>query len=161
MFNIVEKRRWYFIGSGLVILLGVLAMIWSLVRFGEPVRLSVDFTGGSRFVLTFDGPVDEDAIREVYAGLGFEEAIIQRLGAQEDNAWQVRTREAAPEQIGIVYFAGIDGARFKKPVKPGDRLVLKVEIVREMRGIWKYRARAEVEGELAAEAELMATLRDK
>ena len=61
----------------------------------------------------------------------------------------------------VFYFVGIDGARFKKPVKPGDQLVLKIEIVREMRGIWKYTGRAEVDGALAAEAELMATLRDK
>ena len=87
--------------------------------------------------------------------------LILEAMAQAAALLSFKTKGYTPEQIGIVYFAGIDGARFKKPVKPGDRLVLKVEIVREMRGIWKYRARAEVEGELAAEAELMATLRDK
>jgi len=87
--------------------------------------------------------------------------LILEAMAQAAALLSFKTKGYTPEQIGIVYFAGIDGARFKKPVKPGDRLVLKVEILREMRGIWKYRARAEVEGELAAEAELMATLRDK
>lgn len=85
--------------------------------------------------------------------------ILEAL-AQAAALLSFKTKAYAPEEIGIVYFAGIDGARFKKPVKPGDQLVLKVEIVREMRGIWKYKARAEVDGELAAEAELMATLRD-
>ncbi|MFN3751545.1 MAG: 3-hydroxyacyl-ACP dehydratase FabZ [Thiobacillus sp.] len=87
--------------------------------------------------------------------------LILEAMAQAAALLSFKTKGYAPEDIGIVYFAGIDGARFKKPVKPGDRLVLKVEIVREMRGIWKYTGRAEVDGALAAEAELMATLRDK
>lgn len=86
--------------------------------------------------------------------------LILEAMAQAAAILSFKTKAYTPEEIGIVYFAGIDGARFKRPVKPGDQLVLKVEIVREMRGIWKYRARAEVDGELVAEAELMATLRD-
>lgn len=86
--------------------------------------------------------------------------LILEAMAQAAAILSFKTKAYAPEEIGIVYFAGIDGARFKRPVMPGDQLVLKIEIVREMRGIWKYRARAEVDGELAAEAELMATLRD-
>ena len=72
-----------------------------------------------------------------------------------------KTENYAPSEIGIVYFAGIDSARFKKPVIPGDQLVIKIEIVRRLRGIWKYKGHAEVEGAIVAEAELMATLRDK
>jgi 3-hydroxyacyl-[acyl-carrier-protein] dehydratase len=87
--------------------------------------------------------------------------LILEAMAQAAAILSFKTKNYAPEEIGVVYFAGIDGARFKKPVKPGDQLVLKVEIVREMRGIWKYKGRAEVDGVLAAEAELMATLRDK
>lgn len=87
--------------------------------------------------------------------------LILEAMAQAAAILSFKTKNYAPEEIGVVYFAGIDGARFKKPVKPGDQLVLKVEIVREMRGIWKYKGRAEVDGALAAEAELMATLRDK
>jgi 3-hydroxyacyl-[acyl-carrier-protein] dehydratase len=87
--------------------------------------------------------------------------LILEAMAQAAGILSFKTKNYTPEQIGIIYFAGIDGARFRKPVKPGDQLVLKAEIVREMRGIWKYRGRAEVGGELVAEAELMATLRDK
>ena len=87
--------------------------------------------------------------------------LILEAMAQAAAILSFKTKAYVPDEIGIVYFAGIDGARFKKPVKPGDQLVLKIEIVREMRGIWKYRARAEVDGGLVAEAELMATLRDK
>lgn len=87
--------------------------------------------------------------------------LILEAMAQAAGILSFKTKNYTPEQIGIIYFAGIDGARFKKPVKPGDQLVLKAEIVREMRGIWKYRGRAEVDGVMVAEAELMATLRDK
>jgi 3-hydroxyacyl-[acyl-carrier-protein] dehydratase len=87
--------------------------------------------------------------------------LILEAMAQAAALLSFKTKGYTPEQIGVVYFAGIDGARFKKPVKPGDQLVLKIEIVREMRGIWKYKGRAEVDGVMAAEAELMATLRDK
>ena len=60
----------------------------------------------------------------------------------------------------MVYFAGIDGARFKRPVGPGDQLVMQVEILRQARGIWKFKAQATVDGQLAVEAELMCTMRN-
>jgi len=87
--------------------------------------------------------------------------LILEAMAQAAAILSFKTKDYAPENIGVVYFAGIDGARFRKPVKPGDQLVLKVDILRETRGIWKYAGRAEVDGETVAEAELMATLRDK
>ena len=87
--------------------------------------------------------------------------LILEAMAQAAALLSFKTEQYTPEEIGVVYFAGIDAARFKKPVLPGDQLVLKIDIVRRMRGIWKYTARAEVDGALVAEAELMATLRDK
>jgi 3-hydroxyacyl-[acyl-carrier-protein] dehydratase len=60
----------------------------------------------------------------------------------------------------VYYFVGIDNARFKRPVGPGDQLRLEVEIVRIARSIWKYSGRATVDGAVAAEADLMCTLRD-
>ena len=59
----------------------------------------------------------------------------------------------------VYYFAGIDGARFKRPVEPGDQLVMDIELDRVRAGIYKYSARATVDGMLAAEAELMCTMR--
>jgi 3-hydroxyacyl-[acyl-carrier-protein] dehydratase len=59
----------------------------------------------------------------------------------------------------VVYFAGIDEARFKRPVVPGDQLVLEAETDRAKGGIYKYRARALVDGELAAQAVLMCAMR--
>ena len=59
----------------------------------------------------------------------------------------------------LYYFAGIDGARFKRVVEPGDQLMLEVEIDRVRSGIWKYKSRARVGDELAVEADLMCTMR--
>ena len=64
-----------------------------------------------------------------------------------------------PDENTLVYFLGIDNARFKRPVEPGDQLRLQVEIVKVARGIWKYKACATVDGQLAVEADLMCTLR--
>jgi len=65
----------------------------------------------------------------------------------------------APDENAVYYFAGIDGARFKKPVTPGDQLILDVSIIAHRRGVWKYAATASVDGQKAAEAELMCTVR--
>jgi 3-hydroxyacyl-[acyl-carrier-protein] dehydratase len=65
-----------------------------------------------------------------------------------------------PGDHEVVYFVGIDAARFKRPVVPGDQLRMEVDITRVSRGIWKYKARGLVDGQLAVEAELMCTMRN-
>ncbi|MCD6026634.1 MAG: fabZ [Solimicrobium sp.] len=64
-----------------------------------------------------------------------------------------------PDDNMVVYFLGIDNARFKRPVEPGDQLRMEVDIVKVARGVWKYKARASVDGQLAVEADLMCTMR--
>jgi 3-hydroxyacyl-[acyl-carrier-protein] dehydratase len=64
-----------------------------------------------------------------------------------------------PDDNAVVYFVGIDGARFKRPVEPGDQLRMQVEILRNARGIWKFHAKATVDEQLVVEAELMCTMR--
>jgi len=64
-----------------------------------------------------------------------------------------------PDDNAVVYFVGIDGARFKRPVEPGDQLKMQVEILRQARGIWKFQAKATVDDQLVVEAELMCTMR--
>ena len=59
----------------------------------------------------------------------------------------------------VYYFVGIDGARFKRPVSPGDQLMLDVSFVFNKRGIWKFAGVATVDGQTVAEAELMCTMR--
>jgi 3-hydroxyacyl-[acyl-carrier-protein] dehydratase len=64
-----------------------------------------------------------------------------------------------PESGLILYFAGIDSARFKRPVVPGDQLVLRAELQKQKRDLWKFSCRASVGDELACEAEMMCVLR--
>ena len=71
---------------------------------------------------------------------------LETLGAKEDDGT-------------LFYFAGIDGARFKKLVVPGDQLRLEGELVRSMRGIGKFAARALVDGQVACETEMMCAIR--
>ena len=61
----------------------------------------------------------------------------------------------------LIYFAGIDNARFKRQVVPGDQLVLEAEVLRVIRGVGKFRTKATVDGELACEAELIAAIRKR
>lgn len=61
----------------------------------------------------------------------------------------------------VVYFMGIDGARFRRPVTPGDQLRFELEMLVNRRGMCKMKGRATVDGELVAEAELMATVVDR
>jgi 3-hydroxyacyl-[acyl-carrier-protein] dehydratase len=60
----------------------------------------------------------------------------------------------------LIFFAGIDNARFKRQVVPGDQLVLESELLRVVRGVGKFRVRALVGDELACEAELIAAIRE-
>lgn len=66
---------------------------------------------------------------------------------------------SSPDDNTVYYFAGIDGARFKRPVEPGDQLILDVSIDRMKAGIFKFKARALVGEEVAVEADLMCTMR--
>jgi len=99
MFNIVEKRRWYYAGSGVLLALCLLVMILSTILYGQPLRIGNDFTGGSIFVVQFTVATTEGAIRQVFADQGVEGPIVQPRGAPELNTWQVRTREVAADEI--------------------------------------------------------------
>ena len=67
--------------------------------------------------------------------------------------------DTSPTDDMVYYFAGIDGARFKQPVEPGDQLILHVELLRMKAGIFKFKARADVDGNVAVEAELTCAMR--
>ena len=86
--------------------------------------------------------------------------LIMEALAQAAGILSFKTMGEKPSDDSVFYFVGIDEARFKKPVLPGDQLHLHVVIERQMRGIWKYKAEARVDGELAAEANLMCAKRD-
>ncbi len=86
--------------------------------------------------------------------------IIEAM-AQAAALLSFKTMGSKPSDDSVYYFVGIDDARFRRPVSPGDQVIFKVELLSNRRGIWKYAAVAEVDGKVVAEANLMATLRDK
>ena len=92
--------------------------------------------------------------RPVMPGVLMLEAL-----AQAAAVLSFETLGQLPDANTVYYFAGIDGARFKRPVEPGDQLILDVELLRAKSGVYKYAGRASVAGELCLEAELMCATR--
>ncbi|WP_420631274.1 protein translocase subunit SecF [Candidatus Leptofilum sp.] len=120
LFNLVERRKTYFIFSGIVIGLGVLAMIFSFVRTGSPFLLGVDFRGGARFEVQFTEPVAETAVEEVFVNAGISNpSIIALRGEDLQNAWQIRTETLSPEEAQAIEDALNDIA----PLVPGSTQV--------------------------------------
>lgn len=93
-------------------------------------------------------------VKPVMPGVLIVEALAQATG--------LLAMETAPEKAGnsLYYFVGIDKARFKKPVEPGDRLDLEVQLKGTKRGIWMFTGEAKVDGAIVATAEIMCTSRD-
>jgi len=85
--------------------------------------------------------------------------IVEAL-AQAAALLSFKTMNTKPTEDSVYYFAGIDNARFKKPVNPGDQIILHVKIDRIIKGIWKYSGTATVDGEIVAEANMMCILKE-
>jgi preprotein translocase SecF subunit len=96
--NFVQRRRVYYLISAALIVPGLAAMIYSTIVYGSPVRLSIDFKGGSLYVVRFEDEVTEEAIREVYMDFGQDDPIIQQLGDPIDNIWQIRAGALSAEE---------------------------------------------------------------
>jgi 3-hydroxyacyl-[acyl-carrier-protein] dehydratase len=93
-------------------------------------------------------------VRPVMPGVLMLEAL-----AQAAALLSFESMDTEPGEDTVVYFAGIDNARFKRPVVPGDQLILEARIDRVKAGIYRYKTRATVDGQLAVEADLMCTMR--
>jgi 3-hydroxyacyl-[acyl-carrier-protein] dehydratase len=106
------------------------------VTINEPV-----FTGHFPHRPVFPGVLMLEALAQTAALLAFE------------------TLGVTPDDKTVYYFAGIDGARFKRPVEPGDQLVMDVTLERMKAGIFKFKGTTRVGDEIACEAELMCTMR--
>ena len=85
--------------------------------------------------------------------------IVEAL-AQAAALLSFKTMDAKPTEDSVYYFAGIDNVRFKKPVYPGDQIILNVKIERILKGIWKYIGTASVDNEVVAEANMMCILKE-
>lgn len=93
--------------------------------------------------------------RPVMPGVMILEAMAQATGILA-----FRTTETRPSENLLYYLVGIDDARFKQPVEPGDQLIIEVRAERNMRGLWKFSAEAKVEGKLVASANLMCARKE-
>ncbi|HEX4985146.1 MAG TPA: 3-hydroxyacyl-ACP dehydratase FabZ [Burkholderiales bacterium] len=85
--------------------------------------------------------------------------LIVEAMAQAAAVLAFKTFKLESNSRSVYYFVGIDEARFKKPVVPGDQLVLKVQLTRAIRNIWKFAAQARVADTLVSEAQLLCTMR--
>jgi len=86
--------------------------------------------------------------------------IILEAMAQATGILVLRSMDKLPSEKSIYYFVGIDGARFRRPVEPGDQLRIEVKLIRSSRGIWKLRSDATVDGETVASGDLMGAMRE-
>lgn len=85
--------------------------------------------------------------------------VIEAL-AQASGILALKSTGLSPSESGVVYLVGVDKARFRRPVEPGDQLTLTVSVTRKMKGIWKFDAAAHVDQELCVSAEIMNTYRE-
>ena len=93
--------------------------------------------------------------RPVMPGVLILEALAQATGILA-----FRTNNSRPHEGSLYYFVGIDEARFKQPVEPGDQLVLEVDVIKSKRGVWKFNGAAKVDGRIVCSAVLMCAERD-
>ena len=84
--------------------------------------------------------------------------IIEAM-AQASALLAFKTFDITRADNNVFYFVGIDDARFKRPVTPGDQLIIKAQILRNIKGIWKFTGQAFVQDKLVSEAALMCTMR--
>ena len=98
-FLVVQKRRWYYRISGVIIGLGILAMIVSVVQFGSPLRLSIDYTGGSLWEMRFENEVTPLDVRQVFIDAGYAGTNAQLAG---EGDILVRTTDIDVEQKEVI-----------------------------------------------------------
>ena len=94
----------------------------------------------------------------VMPGVLILEAMAQASALLSFSSMKAKPTENPNEKL-LYHFVGIDGARFRRPVIPGDQLIITSTLLRNVRGIVKFKATAKVDGQLAAEAELMCTVK--
>lgn len=85
--------------------------------------------------------------------------LILEAMAQATGILTLRTLNALPTDEATYYFVGVDNARFRKPVEPGDQLIIEVTLVRNVRSIWKAACTVKVDDQVVASADLLGALK--
>jgi 3-hydroxyacyl-[acyl-carrier-protein] dehydratase len=86
--------------------------------------------------------------------------LILEAMAQATGLLAFKTVERGAKRDSLYFLVGMDKARFKRPVEPGDQLVLRADLLRAKRGIWVFDCSASVDGKVVASAEIMCTEQD-
>ena len=98
MFHLMQKRRLYYLLSAILIIPGLIAMIYSSIAFGAPLKLSIDFTGGSLLELRFENLVSLDDVRTLLLNSGLEEATVQTVGNEKNIVIRTKQIDVATKQ---------------------------------------------------------------
>jgi preprotein translocase SecF subunit len=123
MYNIVEKRRWFYFFSLAIIIPGLIIIAYSIATTGRAFSLSIDFEGGSIYEIKFTGAgADETSIRDVFQQFGNDTIIIQSLGTPEEYHWSIR----AAYQDQVTSQRIVDALNVLAPV---DRSNIRIEQV--------------------------------
>jgi 3-hydroxyacyl-[acyl-carrier-protein] dehydratase len=121
----------------------------------------LDYTVGESLVaiknVTYNEPFFQGHFphRPIMPGVLIIEAMAQATGILA-----FKTVDTQPDEDSLYYLVGVDNARFKQPVSPGDQLLIEVKLLRTTRGVWKYAATTKVDGKLVASADLMCMKRE-
>ncbi len=91
MFQLVERRKWYFAISGIIFAFGAVMIVYSMMTYGSPFLLSIDFVGGSIYELDFEEQISEQEIRGVFEDYGEDNIVVQRVGEPDEFQWSVRS----------------------------------------------------------------------
>jgi len=94
MFNIVEKRQWYFLFSALLIIPGLVAIVYSFIMFGSPMKLGIDFTGGTLLEFRFDQAVQPADVRQVFVDNGYSGTVVTTTA---EGTTLIRTKPMQPD----------------------------------------------------------------
>lgn len=146
-------------GSGVIDIQEILELLPHRYPFVLVDRV-LEFTPGKHIAALKNVTINEPFFtghfpgRPVMPGVLIIEAMAQAAGLLS-----FKTPELNLTKGSIFYFAGIDHARFKRPVRPGDSLRLEADVLKIVRGVGKFACRATVDGQLAAEGEILAVLK--
>lgn len=105
MFNLVQRRRLFYIFSLAIIGVGFIAMLISLIRTGSPFQIGVDFQSGTRFEIEFLEDVTENEIRSVFQAEEINNPSITAIQGEAVNTWQIRSEFVTPEKANSLIAA--------------------------------------------------------
>lgn len=118
MYNIVQNRRYYYLGSGVIIIISLLLMGYSMVTTGQPFRLSIDFTGGVYWEFQLGDAATPTDVRDVFVEYNLSDTAVTTIG-NEGNQYQARlksvdpdTKAAIEEQLGAT-FGGVETLQYR------------------------------------------------